>query len=43
MTVYIRKDVRNALKMRLFQDGLELSALVERLLGHWLEADRQEE
>jgi hypothetical protein len=43
MTVYIHKDVRNALKMRLFQEGLELSALVEKLLGNWLKAERREE
>lgn len=38
MTVYIRKDVRRAVKIRLFEDGLELSALVERLLREWLGA-----
>lgn len=40
MTVYIRKDIRTALKIRLFQEGMELSALVERLLHGWLEANR---
>ena len=40
MTVYVPKTVRNAVKMRLFQEGLELSALVERLLKTWLAANR---
>ena len=38
MTVYVRKDVRRAVKIRLFEEGLELSALVERLLSNWLVA-----
>ena len=36
MTVYVHRSVRNEVKMRLFQEGLELSALVERLLKSWL-------
>jgi hypothetical protein len=43
MTVYVRKDVRRAVKIRLFEEGLELSALVEKLLSNWLmttQADR---
>ena len=36
MTVYVQKAVRNEVKMRLFQEGRELSALVERLLKTWL-------
>ena len=36
ITVYCRKDVRKAVKIRLFEEGLELSALVERLLSNWL-------
>jgi hypothetical protein len=36
MTVYVRKDVRRATKIRLFEEGLELSALVEKLLSNWL-------
>ncbi len=36
MTVYVPKTVRNSVKMRLFQEGLEMSALVERLLRNWL-------
>jgi hypothetical protein len=36
MTLYVHKAVRTAVKMRLFQEGLELSALVERLLTQWL-------
>jgi hypothetical protein len=43
MTVYVRKTVRNAVKMRLFQDGLELSALVEKLLQAWLAANDEKE
>jgi hypothetical protein len=30
MTVYVRKDVRRAIKIRLFEEGLEMSALVEK-------------
>ena len=37
MTVYVQKDVRNRVKMRLFQEGRELSALVEKLLKAWLD------
>ena len=36
MTVYVPKTVRNSMKMRLFEEGLEMSALVERLLRKWL-------
>jgi hypothetical protein len=36
LTVYVRKDVRRAIKIRLFEEGLEMSALVERLLIDWL-------
>lgn len=36
MTVYVRKDVRTAVKISLFEEGLELSALVEKLLINWL-------
>jgi hypothetical protein len=39
MTVYVRKDVRRAVKIKLFEEGMELSALVERLLSRWLTAD----
>jgi hypothetical protein len=42
MTVYIQKAVRNAVKMRLFQEGRELSALVENLLKSWLENGSEE-
>lgn len=41
MTVYIKKTVRNEVKMRLFQEGRELSALVENLLKTWLDADSE--
>jgi len=37
MTVYVPKSVRNEVKMRLFQEGRELSALVEKLLKTWLD------
>jgi hypothetical protein len=36
MTVYVRREVRDAARIRLFQEGRELSALVERLLSKWL-------
>jgi hypothetical protein len=39
MTVYVRKEVRNAVKVKLFQEGLELSGLVEKLLAGWLARD----
>lgn len=42
MTVYIHKDVRNPLKLRLLQEDMELSALVEKLLSNWLQTDRRE-
>jgi hypothetical protein len=37
MTVYIQRNVRNAVKVRLFEEGREMSALVENLLVRWLE------
>jgi hypothetical protein len=36
MTVYVRRDIRNEVKIRLFHEGREMSALVENLLSHWL-------
>ena len=42
MTVYVQKSVRNEVKMRLFQEGLELSALVEKLLKKWLDTHMTE-
>jgi hypothetical protein len=36
MTVYVRRDVRKAVKIRLFEEELEMSALVEKLLSYWL-------
>jgi hypothetical protein len=39
MTVYVRKAVRNEVKIRLFQEGRELSALVETLLKAWLDTN----
>ena len=39
MTIYIPKAVRNEVKTRLFQEGRELSALVERLLKAWLDTN----
>jgi hypothetical protein len=41
MTVYVRKDVRRAIKIRLFEEGLEMSALVEKLLSNWLAAHQR--
>jgi hypothetical protein len=36
MTLYVRTNLRRALKIRLFEEGLEMSALGERLLIAWL-------
>jgi hypothetical protein len=36
MSVYIHKDVRSKVKVRLFETGGEFSALVESLLQDWL-------
>lgn len=36
MSVYVHKDVRTKVKMRLFVTGGEFSALVESLLRDWL-------
>lgn len=36
MSVYIHKDVRAKVKMRLFETGGEFSTLVESLLRDWL-------
>jgi hypothetical protein len=36
MSVYIHKDVRNKVKVRLFEKELEFSGLVESLLRDWL-------
>jgi hypothetical protein len=36
MSVYIHKDIRGKVKMRLFETGGEFSALVESLLREWL-------
>jgi hypothetical protein len=36
MSVYIHKDVRSKVKMRLFESGGEFSGLVELLLRDWL-------
>jgi hypothetical protein len=36
MSVYVHKDVRTKVKMRLFETGGEFSALVESLLRDWL-------
>ena len=36
MSVYVHKDVRSKVKVRLFETGGEFSALVESLLRDWL-------
>ena len=36
MSIYIPKDVRSKVKVRLFETGGEFSALVESLLREWL-------
>lgn len=41
MSLYIRREIRNRTKVRLFEQGLEFSALVENLLEVWLEDQEQ--
>lgn len=36
VSLYLHKDVRNKVKVRLFEQGAEFSALVESLLRDWL-------
>lgn len=36
MSIYIHKDVRSKVKVRLFESNGEFSALVESLLREWL-------
>jgi hypothetical protein len=36
MSVYIHKEVRNKVKMRLFEKEMEFSGPVESLLRDWL-------
>ena len=40
MSVYIHKDVRSKVKVRLFETGGEFSALVESLLREWLQQQK---
>lgn len=40
MSLYIRREIRNQVKARLFEQGLEFSALVEDLLSGWLEKQK---
>ena len=37
MSLYIRREIRNKTMARLFEQGLEFSALVESLLESWLD------
>lgn len=39
MSVYVHKDVRSKVKVRLFEAGGEFSALVESLLREWLKRE----
>lgn len=39
MSVYIHKEIRSKVKMRLFETGGEFSGLVESLLLGWLERE----
>ncbi len=41
MSLYIRREIRNRTKVRLFEQGLEFSGLVESLLEAWLEKQEQ--
>jgi hypothetical protein len=36
MSLYVHKDVRSRVKVRLFETGGEFSGLVESLLRDWL-------
>jgi hypothetical protein len=36
VSLYLHKEVRNKVKVRLFEQGAEFSALVESLLRDWL-------
>lgn len=38
MSLYIRREIRNRTKIRLFEKELEFSELVESLLERWLES-----
>jgi hypothetical protein len=40
MSVYVHKDVRAKVKVRLFESGGEFSGLVETLLRGWLEGKK---
>jgi hypothetical protein len=40
MSIYVPKDVRSRVKVRLFETGGELSGLVETLLRDWLAKQR---
>jgi len=40
MSVYIHKDIRSKVKVRLFEIGGEFSALVESLLRGWLQEQK---
>jgi hypothetical protein len=40
MSLYIRREIRNRTKARLFAEGSEFSALVESLLEAWLEKQK---
>ena len=42
MSLYIRRDIRNRTKVRLFEQDQEFSALVEGLLEEWLEKQEQQ-
>ena len=41
VSLYLHKDVRNKVKVRLFEQGAEFSGLVESLLKRWLEKGTQ--
>ena len=41
MSLYIRRDIRNRTKVRLFEQGAEFSTLVETLLEAWLKEQDQ--
>lgn len=42
MTLYVRRNIRNAVKIRQFQEGRETSSLLENLLNRWPGTGRPE-
>ncbi len=43
MSIYISRDVRKRVKMKLFETSGEFSVLVETLLNEWLRTQKQKQ